>query len=291
MRVLITGAGGQLGTDLRLRCDAEDDHVVALGRADLDVGDRDAVERAFADARPDVVFHAAAWTAVDACEADPDRAFRDNALAARWVADATRRHGAHLVHVSTDYVFDGTKTAAYHEWDTPSPASVYGASKLAGEREVAAHAPGSAVVRTSWVMGVHGTNMLKTVLSLRDRDELAFVDDQRGCPSFTADLAVGLRELAVRRLCGTFHLTNEGAVSWYELVREILDASGEDPDKVRPIATSELDPPRPAARPANSELDGLAWRRSQLPPMPHYRDSLRACVSQLAGGTATEESS
>lgn len=284
LRVLITGAGGQLGTDLRLHCEAAGDDVVACARADLDVADRDAVLQAVLSVEPDVVFNAAAWTAVDDCEADVDRAFRDNGLAVRWVAEACRRSGAQLVHVSTDYVFDGTKDGAYNEWDEPSPRSVYGASKLAGEREALTHDPGASVVRTSWVMGVHGKNMVKTVLSLRDRDELAFVDDQRGSPSFTADLAVGLRRLGVSRIPGVFHLTNQGTVSWYELVRDILSASGEDPGKVRPITTDQLDPPRPAPRPANSVLDGVAWRGSRLPPMPHYRDSLQLVVDELLGG-------
>ena len=289
MRILVTGAGGQLGTDLVDRCRTAGDTVVALDRAALDVGDRDAVMRAVLASEPDVVFHAAAWTAVDDCESDPDRAFRDNALAVRWVADAARRTGAYLVHVSTDYVFDGTKDGPYHEWDRPAPRSVYGASKLAGEEEARALCPDGAVVRTSWVMGTHGRNMLKTVLSLRHRDELAFVDDQRGCPSFTADLAVGLRRLAAARLPGTFHLTNRGDVTWYGLVREILEAAGEDPAKVRPISTDELDPPRPAPRPANSVLAASAWEGSRLPEMPHYRDSLRAAVAALVGASETEE--
>jgi dTDP-4-dehydrorhamnose reductase len=283
VRVLITGAGGQLGTDLDLRCTAEGDEVVALPRARLDVGDRDAVLQVAHAARPDVIFNTAAWTAVDACESDPDRAFRDNALAVRWVSEAAARCGAYLVHISTDYVFDGTKDGPYHEWDPPRPRSVYGASKLAGEHEARAGAPGCAVVRTSWVVGTHGSNMVKTVLGLRDRPELAFVDDQRGRPSFTADLAVGLRRLAARRLPGTFHLTNQGEASWYEFVRDVLAVAGADPGIVRPITTEELQPPRPAARPANSVLDGLAWQGSQLPLLPHYRDSLREAVDALLG--------
>ena len=291
MRVLITGAGGQLGKDLTLWCVAGGDDVAAFAHAELDVGDRDAVRDAVHATRPDVVFNTAAWTAVDACESDPERAYRDNALAVRWVAEAATAVGAQLVHISTDYVFDGSKPDPYHEWDEPSPRSVYGASKLAGEQEAHRHAPGCAVVRTSWVMGVHGSNMLKTVLALRDRAELAFVDDQRGCPSFTADLAVGLRRLAAARLPGTFHLTNRGAVSWFEFVCEVLTALGDDPGRVEAIATADLDPPRAAERPANSVLDGVAWRGSQLPEMPHYRDSLRAALGALTGAVDQEEAS
>jgi dTDP-4-dehydrorhamnose reductase len=192
--------------------------------------------------------------------------------------DGARRTGAHVLHVSTDYVFDGTKLDPYVEWDATNPQSVYGSSKLGGETEVD---PGHTIVRTAWVCGEHGGNMVKTVLGLADRPELAFVDDQRGSPSFTADLAVAIRRLAVERRPGTFHVTNQGQVSWYEFVRDILEAAGHDPGKVRPIKTDELDPPRPAPRPANSVLDNAALRLSDLPLLPHYRDSLATLVGRL----------
>jgi len=281
MRVLITGGGGQLGTDLARACAAAGDDVVAVGADRLDVTDRAAVRSAVGDGGFDVVVNAAAWTAVDDCEADPDRAFLVNALACRWLADACRRADAHLVHVSTDYVFDGTKDGAYHEWDEPAPRSVYGASKLAGEREVLRGLPGAAVVRTSWVFGEHGHNMVKTVLGLRDRDELAFVDDQRGCPTATTDLAAALRDLAVDRVPGLFHVTNGGPTTWYGFVRDVLELAGEDPGKVRPIATHELQPPRPAPRPANSVLDGLALRLVGHAPLRHYREPLAEVVAAL----------
>ncbi|MGH9110851.1 MAG: dTDP-4-dehydrorhamnose reductase [Acidimicrobiales bacterium] len=281
MKILLTGAGGQLGRDLHLHCEARGDEVVAATHASLDVGDRDAVYQAVLSVRPDVVLHAGAWTAVDACEGDPDRAYRVNALGTRWIADASRRAGAYLCYMSTDYVFDGTKDGPYLEWDRTDPQSVYGASKLGGELEVAGHAPGSCVVRTSWVCGEHGKNMVKTVLGLADRPELAFVDDQRGCPSFTADLAVAVRSFAASRVPGLFHVTNQGAVSWYEFVRDILAAAGHDAAKVRPIATADLDPPRPAPRPANSVLDNAALRLAGLPLLPHYRDSLDQLVKRL----------
>jgi dTDP-4-dehydrorhamnose reductase len=185
--------------------------------------------------------------------------------------------------VSTDYVFDGTKAGPYVEWDATGPRSVYGASKLGGEHEVAAHAPGACTVRTSWVCGEHGHNMVKTVLGLADRPELAFVDDQRGCPSFTADLAVAIRALAAARLPGVFHVTNQGVASWYEFVRDILTALGRDPGKVRAIATADLDPPRPAPRPANSVLDNAALRAAGFPLLPDYRESLGHLVKQLTG--------
>jgi dTDP-4-dehydrorhamnose reductase len=283
VRVLITGAGGQLGHDVRLHCEAMGDEVVAATHAALDVAQRDAVYQAVLSVRPDVVVHAGAWTAVDACEGDPERAFRVNALGTRWVADASRRAGAHLCYLSTDYVFDGTKAGPYVEWDATGPQSVYGASKLGGEHEVVEHAPGACTVRTSWVCGEHGHNMVKTVLGLADRPELAFVDDQRGCPSFTADLAVTIRALAAARLPGVFHVTNQGVASWYGFVRDILTALGRDAGKVRPIATADLDPPRPAPRPANSVLDNAALRSAGFPLLPDYRESLGHLVKQLTG--------
>jgi len=282
MRILVTGAAGQLGTDLVRHCTASGDDVVACDSRALDLGDRDSVAGVITAVRPDVVVNAGAWTAVDACESDPDRAWRINALGVRWVTDAARTAGAHVIHVSTDYVFDGTKTEPYVEWDATNPRSTYGRSKLGGEQEVD---PAHAVVRTAWVCGAHGSNMVKTVLALADRPELAFVDDQRGCPTFTADLAPALRRLAVDRLPGTFHVTNQGDVSWYGFVREILEQAGHDPGIVRPIRTVDLDPPRPAPRPANSVLDNAVLRLAGLPMLPHYRDSLDRLLQELGAGS------
>jgi dTDP-4-dehydrorhamnose reductase len=281
MRVLVTGAGGQLGTDLVRSCTEAGDDVVACTSSMLDLTDRDSVYGAITTTQPDAVIHAGAWTAVDACESDPDRAFLVNAMGTGWVADAARRVGAHLVAVSTDYVFDGTKATPYQEWDAPNPQSVYGRSKLAGEQAVASLCPGAAIARTAWVCGAHGHNMVKTVLGLLDRPELAFVDDQRGCPSFTADLAPALRRLAADRRAGIHHVTNQGDTTWYGFVREIVELAGHDPAKVRPIATADLQPPRPAARPANSVLDNAALRLGGIPLLPHYRESLERLLRDL----------
>lgn len=284
MRVLVTGAGGQIGSELARVCTDAGDVVAAAGRGQLDVGDRDAVLGTVLSTSPDVVVHCGAWTAVDACEGDPERAYRDNALACRWVAEACRRSGAHLVHVSTDYVFSGEQERPYTEWDATGPRSVYGASKLAGEDEVRAALPGAAIVRTSWVCGSGGKNMVRTVVGVLAGDpgrELAFVDDQRGCPSFTADLAPALRRLAVARVPGTFHVTNAGPTTWYEFVQEIVAAAGGRREQVRPIATANLDPPRPAARPANSVLDGVAWRLAGFEALPHWSEPLERLVKEL----------
>ncbi len=276
--VAVTGAAGQLGIDVCRAFEPTHD-VVALDRASLDIGDRGMVLGTIGSVRPDLVVNCAAWTAVDACESDPDRAYRDNALGARHVAEACRRFDAHLVQVSTDYVFDGTQAEPYAEWDTPSPASVYGASKLAGEREID---PEFTIVRTAWVVGPHGANMVKTVLRLLESmPVLRFVSDQRGCPTFTGDLAGLLRQLAVERRPGLFHGTNQGAVSWFEFVREVVAAAGEDPSRVEPIVTTDLDPPRPAPRPANSVLDNAALRLSGVPLLRDFREPLAETVALL----------
>ncbi len=279
MRILITGAAGQLGHDLVTHCSAMGDEVIGSDRGQLDVGDRDAVHGTIAAVRPDVVVNTAAWTAVDACEGDHQRAFRVNALGPRWLREASGRCGAHLVQLSTDYVFDGRLDRPYHEWDIAAPPSVYGQSKLGGEIEVGA---GATVVRTSWVSGANGYNIVKTVLRLAaERSTLRFVDDQRGCPTFTADLAPMVRRLAVERRSGIYHVTNQGAVSWYEFVRDVVSAAGYDPDMVEPIATADLHPPRPAPRPANSVLDNAALRESGIPLLRHYREPLSELVEQL----------
>jgi dTDP-4-dehydrorhamnose reductase len=275
MRVLVTGAGGQLGRDV---VHAFGDHdVVGCDRAALDVSDRDAVLAATLTVQPDVIVHTAAWTAVDACEDDIDRAFAVNALGPRHVAEAARRCGAHLIHVSTDYVFDGTSPVPYREWDTTNPQSVYGKSKLAGEHEVG---PDATIVRTAWVCGTHGKNFVKTMLRFVDeRDTWSVVNDQQGSPSFTPDLAGGIRRLAVDRRPGLFHLTNQGSTTWYDLAREVLGLAGADPDRIQPISTAEYAAPAP--RPANSVLENAAWKAAGLPLLPDYHDPLERFVKEV----------
>lgn len=304
MRVLVTGAGGQLGHDVvdvltgrrppgaapspRSPSGNAVEEAFGLDHTRLDVADRHRVLAAFDALDPHVVVHCAAWTAVDACESDPGRAFAVNAMGTRNVAEAARRHGAHVIYVSTDYVFDGTSDRPYLEWDTPRPLSVYGRSKLGGELEVD---PAWTVVRTSWVCGYHGSNMVRTVMRLSGQPgPLRFVDDQRGSPTFTADLAQALARLARERLPGIFHLTNTGVTSWYEFARAVLEAAGEDPKRVEPIATSDLDPPRPAPRPANSMLENAAWRALGMEPLPHWEEALGRLVETL-GSEATVPSS
>ncbi len=288
MKLLITGANGQLGTDLQALCGHSGDEVHALGHDGLDVGDRDAVLQAFGVLCPDVVIHAGAWTNVDGCETDPDKAYRVNSYGTRNIAEGSSIVGAHMVYVSTDYVFDGRGSGPnggepYSEWDAPAPTSNYGRSKLGGEQEVAAllGAAGT-VVRTSWVVGLHGSNFLKTMLRIAANGEntpVTVVDDQHGCPSFTTDLAVGLRRLAAARMPGTFHLTNTGAVSWCGLAKAIFAIAGYDPARVVPITTDELVPRRLARRPAYSVLNDTAWRYAGFSPMRPWQEALEETLS------------
>jgi dTDP-4-dehydrorhamnose reductase len=204
------------------------------------------------------------------------------ALAVRWVAEGCRLAGAHLVTISTDYVFDGSKAAPYHEWDAPNPQSVYGASKRGGELEALLSGAPAAVVRTSWVCGAHGGNMVKTVLRLAaEPGVLRFVDDQHGHPTFAADLALMLRCLAVERRVGLHHVTNQGAASWYEFAQAVLRAAGQDPTRVEPIATADLRPPRPAPRPANSVLDNAVLSAAGIPLLRDFRAPLGELVAAL----------
>lgn len=282
MRILVTGARGQLGTELVELLAAGSHHeVLGVDLPEVDLTDRDAALGLVTGSRPEVVVHCAAFTAVDACEEDPELAHAANCSATRFVADGARRVGAHVVYLSTDYVFDGTKPAPYVEWDRPAPRSVYGATKLGGELEMD---PGWTIARTSWVCGFHGSNMVRTLLRLADGgEEVRFVDDQRGHPTFVSDLAPMVARLALERIPGTFHTTNSGAVSWYEFARATFEAAGADPDRVLPIATADLDPPRAAERPANSVLDNMAWRQHGFEPARDFRDPLGELVDRLRG--------
>ena len=282
MKVLVTGAAGQLGTDVVAHLASAGDDVVGVDRSALDITDTEDVDACVADVDPDAVINCAAFTAVDRCETESELAHDVNEHGVRFLARACAKAGAHLVHISTDYVFDGTLDRPYREDDPTNPMSVYGRSKLAGERAaVDILGDATTIARTSWVCGEHGNNMVKLVWRLADDGApMAFVDDQRGCPSFTVDLAPALRWLADRRPGGVVHVTNSGAVSWYEFVREILAASGYDPDLVAPIATTDLTPPRPAPRPANSVLDHVRWEVLGQPPLRDFRDPLRELVAR-----------
>lgn len=281
-RVLLTGAGGQLGTDVVLAAaDRVDIDLIARTRDELDITQPAHLEQ-IEELAPDVVIHAAAFTAVDRCEEEPELAEAVNAEGTRNLARSARAADARVIYVSTDYVFDGSKSGPYVEADVPNPASVYGSSKLAGEAAVAELGDAGLVVRTSWVCGAYGTNMVKTILRVAEtHPNLTFVDDQIGKPTFTTDLAAALLTLVSRNDSGIMHVTNEGIVSWYEFCQLVLESAGLDPARVRPCSTHELQPPRPAPRPANSVLDNTRFSELGLPLLRDFREPLAETVTQL----------
>jgi dTDP-4-dehydrorhamnose reductase len=273
-RVLVTGGGGQLGREFALLLGAG---AVAPGRAELDVCDRESVERAVAEHRPELILHCAAWTDVDGAEADPEGARRANEDGSRNVARAARAAAAALVGFSTDYVFAGDDPAGYDERSPVGPRSAYGATKLAGERALLAEHPGAHVVRTAWVFSPRGHNFLLTMLRLgAERDELRVVDDQIGCPTATLHLARATLELVERCPPGTYHLAGGGSTSWHGFASAIMQEAGL-PARVEPIPSSELQ--RPAPRPACSVLRTV---HAGAPRLPHWREGLRDCLAALA---------
>ena len=280
VKILVTGAAGQLGRELVDVATGAGHDVFAASRAELDVTKPEVVRAVVLREQPAVIVHAAAWTAVDACESDREKAMLHNGAATRFVVDAAREVGARVIYISTDYVFDGTKPTPYVEADVPNPQSVYGVSKLAGERAVDTSI--DTVVRISWVCGFHGANMVKTILRIAaQQDTLTFVDDQVGCPTFADDAAAMITRLATEARPGIWHVTNQGAVSWYEFAREVLRAAGHDPARVKPVRTRDLVPARPAPRPANSVLDNAALRTAGISLLDDFRVPLARLVSRL----------
>ena len=280
----MTGAGGQLGLDL---VDAFADHdTTGLTRGELDVTDEAAVAQAVADLAPGLVVNAAAWTDVDGCEDDPGRAHRVNALGPWWLARACERAGATLVTFSTDYVFDGTppdgpggRPRGWSEFDRIDPLNAYGRSKAAGEVLVRETVRRQHIVRTAWLAGARGSNFVRTMLRVgRERDRVDGVDDQIGSPTFTRDLAEGVRQLAATGRYGTVHLVGQGACSWFELATATFELAGIDVE-LRSQPSSALD--RPAYRPAWSVLDTTHARAVGVDPLPAWRDGLAGLLDEL----------
>ncbi|MDQ6815854.1 MAG: dTDP-4-dehydrorhamnose reductase [Actinomycetota bacterium] len=271
MRILITGGGGMLGQDVARAGGAASHEVIALSHAELDITDAAAVHDATATAKPEVVINCAAWTNVDGAEEHEREASEVNGTGAGHVARAATAAQAWTLHVSSDYVFDGSKHAPYLESDPTCPLSAYGRSKLAGELEVAREAPTRhTVVRSSWLFGVGGPCFPATILRLAaERDELSVVDDQLGCPTFTLHLAGALLALAQRRPRGVVHVAGGGSCSWFQFATEIVHAAGLQCD-VRPCHTEDM--PRPAPRPAYSVL--VSERGDAPPALPHWREGL-----------------
>jgi dTDP-4-dehydrorhamnose reductase len=283
-RWLVTGAAGQLGRDMTALLSLQDAECTALTRTELDISNGPAVAAAVAAAQPDVVVNCAAWTAVDAAEDHEDEALAINGQGAAHVAAACAAAGATLVHVSTDYVFGGDATDPYPEDAATEPRGAYGRTKLAGERAVLAALPDRAyLVRTAWLYGAHGKNFVHTMLRLaRNGTSPGVVDDQRGQPTWTHDVATQIHALiAASAPAGTYHATSSGETTWFGFAEEIFklhaqslgkDADSERPPAPRPITTAEY--PLPAPRPAYSVLGHDAWHKAGLKPIGDWRDAI-----------------
>ena len=278
-KVLITGGGGQLATDLATAFPSMD--TIVLNRGQLDVSRKADVHAAIQHYKPNVIINTAAFTNVDKCESNDEIAQSTNSYGVRNLVQAADRAGAQMVQISTDYVFDGTLGRPYIESDTTNPLSVYGKTKLEGEKAVR---EGDLLVRTSWLCGTHGSNILKTIIALAQQDKaLTFVNDQIGHPSFTSDIALVISNLIDVEAKGTFHVTNQGAVSWFEFAQTVLNSMGRSPAQVSPTTTAELRPPRAAVRPANAALQNDALQWAGLPLAPHFQETLPRLVKDLCG--------
>jgi dTDP-4-dehydrorhamnose reductase len=278
---LITGAAGMLGRDLELVLGRHGQVVTALGRQELDITDPPAVAGRLGEHEPDVVVNCAAWTAVDAAEEQEAAALRVNGAGVANLASACLRHGSRLVQVSTDYVFGARRQPSYAEDDDPAPVNAYGRTKLAGERAVLGMAGGGYVVRTAWLYGAHAPNFVQTMLSrARAGSAVRVVDDQRGQPTWTADLAEQIVALVRSGAApGVYHATSSGATTWYGLAREVFRLAGADPGLVSPVTSAAF--PRPAPRPACSVLGHDAWARTGVAPIGDWDGVLARALPAL----------
>ncbi|GIO12268.1 NAD(P)-dependent oxidoreductase [Cohnella xylanilytica] len=276
---IVTGAKGQLGVDMVDRLNRLGYRVYGYSREELDIADSDRVMARIKADKPDVVIHCAAYTKVDQAESEPEEAYRINAYGTRNVAVAAEACGSKLVYVSTDYVFDGSGSQPYHEFASTGPMSVYGHSKLEGERFVRQLHSRWFIVRTSWVFGKHGGNFVKTMLQLaQSRDKLTVVADQVGCPTYTADLAERISDLIESERYGVYHISNSGHCSWHEFAQAIMKEAGLAVEVI-PITTNEF--PRPAKRPAFSVLDSMALRLNQFSQLRSWREALAEFMKDI----------
>jgi dTDP-4-dehydrorhamnose reductase len=283
--ILVTGANGQVGKELRDLARMRNDYAFTfLGREDLPIENFELVRKFFDITRPTAVINCAAYTAVDKAETEKDFAFQINGEAVGVLAAVCNEHNARFIHISTDYVFDGNANAPYRESDPTSPVNIYGASKLFGEQEALRFNPSSVIVRTSWVYSAYGKNFVKTMMRLmKEKTELNVVSDQVGCPTYAADLAEALLAIAVSDhfVPGIFHFSNEGVTSWYEFAREIAFLSASQ-CAVHPIPTSAF--PTPAKRPAYSVLDKTRICHDYHIVLKPWKESLNTCIRQISSG-------
>lgn len=280
MRVLVTGAAGRLGREV-VRAFTDDGPVFGLSRAALNVADRKAVHDALGSCKPSLVVNCAAWTDVDGCEGDHERAQRINAMAVGYLSEAAEEVGAHLVQVSTDFVFDGEADVPYREDHPTAPLSVYGAVKLAGE---VAAGPSATVVRTSWLQPADAPGMVeRLIVALASGGPVRMGDERVACPTFVADLVPVLRYLGEERVAGVVHATNGGSTSWFGFAREVATEAGLDPGRISRTADPGLDGTLPARRPPFSALDNGVLRALGRPAIRHHRDAIAEAVARAVG--------
>lgn len=278
-KVLITGANGQLGSDLNHVLSRSGYEVVGMGKTELDITNQDVIKSAVFSIKPDIIIHSAAYTKVDQAELEPDFAYLINAVGTRNTAIAAEKIGAKFIYISTDYVFDGKAQTPYHEYSPVSPINVYGSSKLAGEMMVRDFHSKFFIVRTSWLFGKYGHNFVKTMLKLsKEKEHIAVVNDQIGCPTYTVDLCKCIIQLMETDKYGIYHVSNTGSCSWFEFAREVFEQTNR-PITLTPCTTEEF--PRQAKRPKYSVLDHMGLRINNFDAMPHWKDAVTRFLIQM----------
>jgi dTDP-4-dehydrorhamnose reductase len=288
MKIIVTGSNGQLGRSIQeLSADYPELSFIFTDIEELDICDRELIDSFFAKENPAVVVNCAAYTAVDKAEKEEKMAEMINHLAVANLAAACKKTGTKLIHISTDYLFDGLKSTPYHEKDIVRPRSVYGITKLEGETALLRAEIKSIIIRTSWLYSVYGNNFVKTMLRLgREREELSIVDDQTGTPTYAGDLAKVILKILQRTsedksrfIPGIYHFSNEGIASWYDFARAIFEYTPEIRCRVVPIDTASY--PLPASRPAYSVLNKSKIKTTFDLEIPYWRDSLKLCLKKL----------
>ncbi|NHM29981.1 dTDP-4-dehydrorhamnose reductase [Neobacillus terrae] len=278
MKVVVTGAAGQLGQDVLKELERKGHEGIGAGREQLDITNEEAAIAFIEDVRPDAILHCAAYTNVDKAEEDEDNAYKVNALGTEYLAKAAKKVGAKLLYVSTDYVFDGNAKEPYEVDHPTSPLGAYGRTKLAGEELLKKNLDEFFIVRTAWVYGIYGNNFVKTMLRLgEERGEVGVVHDQVGSPTYTVDLAAFIVELIESENYGVYHASNEGICSWYEFAVEIFKQAGLDV-KVNPLTSDKF--PRPAARPKYSVLSKKKITEQGFTPLRDWKEALAAYLEE-----------
>jgi len=277
MRVIVIGSAGMLGHKL-VKAFSKNHQVLAVDKDEMDITDLEQVRSQTAEFKPSWLVNAAAFTAVDLAESQEDEAFLINAVGSRNISVASYEAGARVLYFSTDYVFDGASGSSYREWDSPAPINAYGRSKLAGEKWVRSHNPRHLIVRTSWLFGERGPNFVdKIAEAARSGKDLKVVSDQVGSPTYTSDLAELSVNLTEQKRCGTYHITNSGSCSWFELAKEIVRVLELDVT-VTPVPTSHF--PLPARRPSCSVLSNETARKDRIPRLRPWEEAVAAHLSQ-----------